>query len=125
MTRLYPNFLLLTLFACFSQFSLAQEVKSNLIGVFALADYEPDKGVKPTFGFLFEHQFSKRSGFEAGVFYVTDRTSFHYSVSLPEGGIETRFVEVGESYLSFPILYRHYTKAVTVSVGPSAEAFVG
>lgn len=124
MTLLYPRFLLLAVFALLSQLVSAQKVKGSFVGVSALADYEPDKGVKLGFGFLFERRFSKRSGVEAGVFYNADRTSFHYSFPLPEGGSDSYFVEVRESYLTFPVLYRYYTTAVTVSVGPSVEAFV-
>jgi hypothetical protein len=127
MIRLCPKFLLLAIFACFSQFAFAQEVKSSLVGVSALADYEPDNGVKPSIGLLFEHRLTKRSGIEAGIFYKTNKTElvYYYIDPIGPGDFPPVTVDIRESFVTFPILYRYYTQAMTVSIGPVFEGFVG
>lgn len=103
----------------------AQDSKTNLVGVSILAEYEPEDIIKPAFGFVFERKLSRRSGIETGLFYKANKWTFSFDVPEPSGGTYWETVEVRESYLNIPILYRFYTKAVTVSVGPVLDVFVG
>ncbi|OOG77712.1 outer membrane beta-barrel protein [Algoriphagus sp. A40] len=103
----------------------AQDSKTNTIGVSVLAEHEFIKGFSPSVGFVFERSLTKRSGIETGIFYKTYRSDFNAFVPIPEGGGYYEYIKVRESYLNFPVLYRFYTKSVTISLGPVVEAFVG
>jgi hypothetical protein len=104
---------------------LSQDLKGDLLGVSVLGEYTPDSGVTPSVGFVFERKLSPRSGIESGIFYRTNKTKTYWDLISPEGDPIYGYTTVRESYLRLPVLYRYYTEAVTVSVGPTLEAFVG
>ena len=71
-------------------------------------------------GVTIERKLTKHSGIESGLYYrtciyqqtfVTNSTLFAFSVS--------------EKYISFPILYKFYSRIVNLSVGPSVDYFAG
>lgn len=109
----------------FTDPALSQDSRTNLVGVSVLGDYSPESSITPSLGFVFERKIGKRSGFETGLFYKTNKQNISFVIQDPVGGAYWETVEVRESYLSIPILYRFYAKQVTVSVGPVIDVFVG
>ena len=117
--------LILLVFISFCTMVSAQESKTNLIGVTALAELVSYTDISPAVGFVFERKLTRRSGLEIGTYYRTKRRDFQIDVTLQNGSRINETYSVRESYLTLPILYRFYTKAITLSVGPFVEAFVG
>ncbi|WP_026969960.1 outer membrane beta-barrel protein [Algoriphagus terrigena] len=119
------GFLAILFLVVFSNSAHSQHSKSDLIGVTVLGELVSYNDFYPSVGFVFERSFTKRSGMEIGTYYRAERTDIYINVTFEDGNQIFDEFSVRESYLTFPVLYRFYTKAVTLSVGPFVEAFVG
>jgi len=101
----------------------AQETKSSYVGVLVSGELQYKK-VEPNFGLFYEKQFTPKSGIELGIFYRTDKEQVFTSVE--QSGITiSEMINVRESYLSFPILYRYSTRFAVFSFGPTIDVFSG
>jgi len=119
------GFLAILLFFVFNNPAHSQDSKTNLVGVTVLAELVPYNPISPSVGFVFERRFTKRSGLQIGTYYRAVERDYYIDVTYPDGSRVYNSYSVRESYLTFPILYRYYTKALTLSVGPFVEGFVG
>jgi len=93
--------------------------KATYVGVNLTSEFESamENGTLGI-GVTIERQLTKHSGIESGIYYrtcvyqqtfITNSTVFAFSVS--------------EKYISFPLLYKFYSKIVNLSVGPSVDYF--
>ncbi|MHA4842957.1 porin family protein [Flavitalea antarctica] len=116
------RFAVLVIFLCTcSMGTFAQ--KSTLVGINViaqLADGLPHPGV----GATIERKFSRNIGLESGLYYLTYRNDFNIIIYGPNQA-EAIPVNVLESYLSLPILFKYYSRIVNVSIGPAFNAYLG
>ncbi len=91
-----------------------------------LEDANDVLSIRPGFGLVLDHRFTRKSGIETGLFYRTFRTSGAFMTSEPAPADDYFFpFEVRESYLSIPILYKFHSRVVNISAGPTLDFFVG
>ena len=110
--------LLLVIFLPTISFS---QSKASYVGLNLTHEFEStlDNG---TFGLglTIERHFTKHSGIESGIYYRT----YIYQQTLIANNSAFAFA-VSEKYISFPLLYKFYSKIVNLSVGPSVDYFAG
>jgi hypothetical protein len=112
--------LVIIFFAC-SMGTFAQ--KSTLVGINViaqLADGLPHPGI----GATIERKFTRNIGVESGLYYLTYRNEFNIIIYGPNQA-ESIPVNVLESHLSLPILFKYYYRIVNVCIGPAFNAYLG
>ena len=109
------------LFVIFSPTISFSQNKATYVGLNLTSEFEStlENGTLGL-GVTIERKLTKHSGIESGLYYrtciyeqtfVTNSTVFAFSLS--------------EKYISFPILYKFYSRIVNLSVGPSVDYFAG
>jgi hypothetical protein len=79
---------------------------------------------KPGVGLQYEQQFTRRSGLETGLFYRNYQQGLFVTISDGTNSVSSS-INVSESHLSIPALYKFHTKIVNISAGPTFEFFMG
>ncbi|WP_075350084.1 hypothetical protein [Algoriphagus marinus] len=82
-------------------------------------------GVRPGAGLVIDHKVTRKGGIESGLFYRTYRNSISVYVENPGIGRSIFFIEIGESHMTIPILYKFHTRIVNLSFGPTFDFFLG
>lgn len=106
--------------------TMAQTERSSRLGVSVVNDWWSEGNRTPAVGFVFEHQFSPKSGIEIGAFYKAQTYKLGSFSHLQPDGTEVREkVKLRENYISVPVVYRYYSKVVNLSIGSNFEYFTG
>lgn len=123
MLQLRPFLTVLLFFLIFSK-SVAQDEKTDFIGVLLSGEFHENK-LNPNLGFFWENRLSPKSGFELGVFYRTDRESMFVSISDPRIGTIAETITFRKDFITVPVLYRFSTRFAAFSLGPNVDIFSG
>lgn len=97
--------------------------QQTLIGVNVNSEIYPG-AFRPSFGTTVEKQYTRRSGFETGLFYRSEQTRGIIPVTQPSG-ITVYSFTIGEQHFLVPILYKFYSSFLNFSAGPTFDAYVG
>lgn len=115
------TFLLFVLFFLQITFIQAQ----TRVGVMLIAeDANDDISLRPSVGLVIDHQVTRKSGIEKGIFYRTFLGTILVFTEL-NGLSNTFFVNVRESHITLPILYKFHSRILNLSVGPTFDFFMG
>ena len=87
-------------------------------------DANDDNNLRPSVGLVIDHQGTRKSGIETRIFYRTFLSTNLIFVEL-DGLSNTFFVDVRESHITLPILYKFHSRILNLSVGPTFDFFVG
>jgi len=80
----------------------------------------------PGLGLMIEHQFTRKSGIETGLYYRNYSRSNTYLFENSTGtGLVPYTLLLVERFISFPILYKFYSRLVNVSAGLSFDFYTG
>lgn len=71
-------------------------------------------------GISYEHQITKHSGYETGLFYKSQLVSSYVIVSATPSDFQIR-----ENYLSLPIQYKYFSSIINISLGANLDYYIG
>lgn len=103
--------------------SISYAQKTNYIGLNSTLE-TTSSSFKPGIGFLFERKMTKRSGIETGLYYRNYMQTGLVTIS-DASGYQSFSLDISESHLSIPALYKFYTNIVNLSAGPSFDFYLG
>ena len=109
--------LALTTYASFAQ-------KAKHIGINVILETSAEVFI-PSYGINYEQRFTKRSGLEADILYRNYSQSNGVTFSGDAYGYNSAVIQLKESHISIPALYKFYTRVVDVAAGPSFEFYLG
>lgn len=119
--KMAKTFLLFVLFFLQITFIHAQ----TRVGVMLIAEDANDNvSLRPSVGLVIDHQVTRKSGIETGIFYRTFLGTILVFTEL-NGLSNTFFVDVRESHITLPILYKFHSRILNLSVGPTFDFFMG
>jgi len=101
------------------QLSLYSQKKTRL-GIDLTSNYDENTSFKPEAGLIFERQFSKHSGIEAGLNYRTNQVQLYMIYNN-----ESYYPFISEHYISVPLTYKYYTRIINLSLGLSYDYYIG
>lgn len=71
-------------------------------------------------GGVFEGKLKNHGGFETGIYYRTYKDDFTVV-----GGGNYYSTTIAERHISFPVLYKYYSRVLNFSVGPTFDFYLG
>ncbi|WP_167616609.1 hypothetical protein [Maribellus sediminis] len=115
------QFLIVGLFiVLFSSVNTLQAQNKTYLGIDFVNEVADKDHLRPGVGLNIVRTVGKHSGIEAGVYYRTYIQSLSFSMAGHYYDVDIR-----ESHLSIPVLYKFSSRIVNVSAGPSFEVFLG
>ena len=79
-----------------------------------------NSNLKPGFGIGYEERLFEHHGYEFGLSYRCKQEDYYF-----DQGMNHWVVNVNESYLHLPILYKFYYNSLTISTGITFDCFLG
>lgn len=71
-------------------------------------------------GVAFDHQVSRHSGIESGIFYRTNKSEYLFNL---QNQLST--YTIIEKFISVPILYKYFSPILNFSAGPTLDFYLG
>lgn len=117
--------IVIALVTCILFSSVLTAQKTTLVGINFTAETSGSH-FRPGFGVMIEHKFTKKSGIETGLYYRNySRTNTYLFQNSAGTGLVPYTIILVERFISFPLLYKFYSRLVNVSAGLSFDFYTG
>jgi hypothetical protein len=112
--------IIVLLFALSTSLLSLDAQKKTRLGINLTSNYDENTYYTPEAGLVFERQFSKHSGIEAGLNYRTYQVQLYLIYNN-----ESYYPFISEHYISMPLTYKLYTRIINLSLGLTYDYYIG